>query len=85
MKQQQQPPIADPSREPLEEGEIDGGECVRGSLPVLLDCPRTEGKVKEKRVSALFTSQIFPQIPLCKKKILRHIKIPAHAWSTKCR
>jgi hypothetical protein len=50
MKQQQQPPIADPSREPLEEGEIDGGECVRGSLPVLLDCPRTEGKVKEKRV-----------------------------------
>jgi hypothetical protein len=33
----------------------------------------------------LFRSQIFPQIPLCKKKILHHIKMPAHIWSTKCR
>jgi hypothetical protein len=34
---------------------------------------------------ALFRSQIFPQIPLCKKKIPHHIKMSAHVWSTKCR
>jgi hypothetical protein len=27
---------------------------------------------------------ILPQISLCKKKILRHIKMSANAWSTKC-
>jgi hypothetical protein len=27
---------------------------------------------------------ILSQIPLCKKKIPRHIKISANAWSTKC-
>jgi hypothetical protein len=32
-----------------------------------------------------FPLQISSQIPLCKKKISRHIKILAHAWSTKCR
>jgi hypothetical protein len=36
-------------------------------------------------IRGLFRSQIFPQIPLCKKKILHHIKMPAHVWSTKCR
>jgi hypothetical protein len=25
------------------------------------------------------------QIPLCKKEIFHHIKMPANAWSTKCR
>jgi hypothetical protein len=35
--------------------------------------------------TALFRSQISPQIPLCKKKIPHHIKMPAHVWSTKCR
>jgi hypothetical protein len=34
---------------------------------------------------ALFRSSILPQILLCKKKIPHHIKIPANAWSTKCR
>jgi hypothetical protein len=34
---------------------------------------------------ALFSSQIHPQILLCKKKIPHHIKILANAWSTKCR
>jgi hypothetical protein len=29
-------------------------------------------------------SPILPQIPLCKKKISRHIKMSANAWSTKC-
>jgi hypothetical protein len=29
--------------------------------------------------------QIFSQILLCKKKILHHIKMSAHAWSTTCR
>jgi hypothetical protein len=29
--------------------------------------------------------QIWVQNVLCKNKIPRHIKIPAHAWSTKCR
>jgi hypothetical protein len=27
---------------------------------------------------------ILLQIPLCKKKIPRHIKMSANAWSTKC-
>jgi hypothetical protein len=27
---------------------------------------------------------ILPQISLCKKKIPRHIKMSANAWSTKC-
>jgi hypothetical protein len=30
-------------------------------------------------------TQIHPQILLCKKKILYHIKMSAHIWSTKCR
>jgi hypothetical protein len=33
----------------------------------------------------LFRSQIFPQIVLCKKKILHHIKMPAYVWSSKYR
>jgi hypothetical protein len=34
---------------------------------------------------ALFSSQIFSQILLCKKKIPHHIKMPVKAWNTKCR
>jgi hypothetical protein len=34
---------------------------------------------------ALFRYQIYPQIPLCKKKIPHHIKMSAYIWSTKCR
>jgi hypothetical protein len=34
---------------------------------------------------AMFSSPIWHQILLCKKKIPRHIKMPAHTWSTKCR
>jgi hypothetical protein len=34
---------------------------------------------------AMFRSQIFTQISLCKKKIPHHIKMSANAWSTKCR
>jgi hypothetical protein len=33
----------------------------------------------------LFSSQFHPQILLCKKKILHHIKMSANAWSTKYR
>jgi hypothetical protein len=33
----------------------------------------------------LLVLQIQPQISLCKKKILYHIKISAYIWSTKCR
>jgi hypothetical protein len=36
-------------------------------------------------VRGMFRFQIFSQIPLCKKKIPRHIKMSAHAWSTKCK
>jgi hypothetical protein len=31
----------------------------------------------------MFSSSNSPQVSLCKKKILHHIKIPAHVWSTK--
>jgi hypothetical protein len=33
---------------------------------------------------ALFSCPVLPQIPLCKKKILRHIKMSANVWNTKC-
>jgi hypothetical protein len=36
-------------------------------------------------VLGLFSSQIFLQILLCKKKIPHHIKMPSNAWSTKYR
>jgi hypothetical protein len=43
------------------------------------------GRRPRQDASGLFRSQIFPQIVLCKKKILHHIKMSAHPWSTKCR
>jgi hypothetical protein len=36
-------------------------------------------------IRAMFSSQILGPESLCKKKIPHHIKIPAHAWSTKYR
>jgi hypothetical protein len=39
----------------------------------------------DRLIWGLFRYQIFPQISLCKKKIPHHIKISAHAWSTKYR
>jgi hypothetical protein len=36
------------------------------------------------RSSPCLVPPILPQIPLCKKKIPRHIKMSANAWSTKC-
>ena len=32
----------------------------------------------------LFSSTKLPTLALYKKKILRHIKLTVHAWSTKC-
>ena len=37
------------------------------------------------KFEALFSSSKFLKSALCKKKILRHIKLTVHAWSTKCR
>jgi hypothetical protein len=63
------------------------------SFHVRTDRPRCEQKTPridrgDSRwfwFTAMFRCQIFPQIPLCKKKIPHHIKMPAHVWSTKCR
>jgi hypothetical protein len=38
----------------------------------------------QKIIEPLFSSLNSPQISLCKKKILCHIKMSANTWSTKC-
>jgi hypothetical protein len=65
--------------------------CSRTAGPfVLISCSLVGAEVQqvdslaELQSKALFSSSNSPQIPLCKKKIPRHIKISANAWSTKC-
>jgi hypothetical protein len=52
---------------------------------VLLSEEKDQRVHGELLIWALFSYQILPQISLCKKKIPHHIKMPANAWSTKCR
>jgi hypothetical protein len=50
-------------------------------------CPLSSEKTIEIQATISTPCLVPPillQIPLCKKKILRHIKISANAWSTKC-
>ena len=64
-------------------------------VPVLLTRPATSGmhetawsssgdKQIIKGVMVMFSFTKIQTLALCKKKILRHIKLAVHTWSTKC-